>query len=154
MEEHPEEKKRFLRLLDLSLRSPKLPSKIVAAFLKRVCRLMVAHGITVEQSDKMWVVSFVANMIKRHPRCYRLVERKRKIHKPARQFEEDPYKAKEADPLKTKALKSSLWEIDVIMKDEFDEAVRNYAKLFKGDLSRKSSFFKCEEFTAVKEIER
>ena len=47
MEEHPEEKKRFLRLLDLSLRSPKLPSRVVAAFLKRICRLMVVNGLTV-----------------------------------------------------------------------------------------------------------
>ena len=102
----------------------------------------------------MFVVSLVANMIKRHPRCYRMIERKRKIYKQPKQFTSDPFKASEPNPLKAKALKSSLWEIDVVMKDEFDEQVRNYTKLFKGDLSRKTSWFKCEEFTGLDDITR
>jgi hypothetical protein len=44
------------------------------------------------------------------------------------------------------ALESSLWELDSLLATEIDESVKNYAKLFKGDLSRKTSFFKCEEF--------
>lgn len=39
-----EEKARFLRLLDLSLRSPKIPSKIIAAFMKRLSRVIMCHG--------------------------------------------------------------------------------------------------------------
>lgn len=39
-----QEKTRFLRLLDLSLRSNKLPSKIIAAFMKRLCSVMISHG--------------------------------------------------------------------------------------------------------------
>ena len=35
------------------------------------------------------------------------------------------------------------------MKSEFDESVRNYSKLFKGDISRKTNFFKCEEFSVM-----
>ena len=27
--------------------------------------------------------------------------------------------------------------------------MRNYCKLFKGDISRKTNFFKCEEFTSI-----
>lgn len=38
------EKSRFLRLLDLSLRSPKLPVKMIAAFLKRLAGIVVAFG--------------------------------------------------------------------------------------------------------------
>lgn len=37
-------KVRFLRLLDLSLRSPTIPSKTIASFLKRLGRVMVSHG--------------------------------------------------------------------------------------------------------------
>jgi hypothetical protein len=44
------------------------------------------------------------------------------------------------------ALESSLWELDSLLATEIDESVKNYAKLFKGDLSRKTSFYKCEEF--------
>ncbi len=38
------DKARFLRLLDLSLRSPKLPSKLIAAFMKRLARVIVTYG--------------------------------------------------------------------------------------------------------------
>ena len=37
-------KVRFLRLLDLSLRAPTIPSKTIASFLKRLGRVMVSHG--------------------------------------------------------------------------------------------------------------
>lgn len=38
------DKARFLRLLDLSLRSPKLPAKLIASFMKRLCRIVVTYG--------------------------------------------------------------------------------------------------------------
>ena len=97
----------------------------------------------------MFVISFIANMIKRHPRCVRLIHRKRKIYKDVPTFTSDPFAADQKDPLKTKALKSSLWEIETLINCEFDETVRNYCKLFKGDISRKTNFFKCEEFTSI-----
>jgi len=68
----------------------------------------------------MFVISFIANMIKRHPRCVRLIHRKRKIHKEVPTFTSDPFNAEEQDPSKTKALKSSLWEIETLIKSEFD----------------------------------
>ena len=71
-----QEKTRFLRLLDLSLRSNKLPSKIIAAFMKRLCSVMISHGQCYTPSDKMYVISLIANLIKRHPRCVRLIHRK------------------------------------------------------------------------------
>ena len=88
-------------------------------------------------------------MIKRHPRCVRLIHRKRKIYKDVPTFTSDPFLASEQDPSKTKALKSSLWEIETLIKSEFDETVRNYSKLFKSDLSRKTNFFKCEDFSGI-----
>jgi len=39
------------------------------------------------------------------------------------------------------------------MKSELDETVRNYSKLFRGDLSRKSNFFKCEDFAGVQSLD-
>ena len=69
-------KVRFLRLLDLSLRAPSLPSKIIASFLKRIGRAMVSHGEVFTVSDAMFCISLTVNLIKRHPRCYRLLHRK------------------------------------------------------------------------------
>ena len=74
-------KQGFLKLLDLSLRSSKIPSKVVAAFVKRLARLMVTEGHCNTQNDKMYVLSFIANIIKRHPRCLRLLHRAKKICK-------------------------------------------------------------------------
>jgi hypothetical protein len=39
------------------------------------------------------------------------------------------------------------------MQCEFNETVRNYCKLFKGDISRKTNFFKCEEFTQIDSLQ-
>ena len=112
---------RFLRLLDLSLRSPKLPSKVIAAFMKRIARVIVSHGQGVCGSDKMYAISLIANLIKRHPRTVRLIHRKKKLYKCNPTFESDPYLDHEKDPSKSKALKSSLWEIDAILQNEMDE---------------------------------
>ncbi len=51
--------------------------------------------------------------------------------------------------METKAIHSSLWEIETIMKNHVDSRVRNYAKVFKTDFKRKTQFFKSEEFTTV-----
>lgn len=68
------EKSRFLRLLDLSLRSPKLPLKLVASFIKRLARVISEYGEG-DSSDIMFVISLIANLIKRHPRCAKLINR-------------------------------------------------------------------------------
>lgn len=100
----------------------------------------------------MFVVSFVANMLKRHPRCQRLVNRKFKEGN-IKTIETDPYLEEESDPLKTRAMKSCLWEMEALLKSHYDERIRNYAKVFKTDLDRKGAFFKCEDFTSVDSLE-
>jgi len=39
------EKSRFLRLLDLSLRSPLLPTVLIASFLKKLARSITSFGV-------------------------------------------------------------------------------------------------------------
>ena len=63
----------------------------------------------------MFVLSFVANMVKRHPRCVRLIQRKKKNNAQEVTMEADPYRAAEKDPSRARALKSSLWELDTLM---------------------------------------
>jgi hypothetical protein len=67
--------------------------------------------------------------------------------------ESDPYLEDEVDPLKARAMKSCLWEVELIMRSHYDERVRNYSKVFKTDLNRKEAFFKCEDFTTVNSLE-
>jgi U3 small nucleolar RNA-associated protein 19 len=113
-------KTRFLRLLDLSLRAPTLPSKLVAAYIKRLARLVVSHGVVSSTGDAMYVVGLVVNLIKRHPRCLKLIHRKKTSMSMGIHLSNDPYKETEADPLMSFALKSSLWELDLVMKQHYD----------------------------------
>ena len=122
--------------------------------MKRLARVIVSHGQGVSSSDKMFAISLIANLIKRHPRTVRLIHRKKKLYALNPTFETDPYLDCEKDPSKAKALKSSLWEIDAILQNEMDEQVRNYCKLFKADLSRKTNFFKCEEFALIDPLDQ
>ena len=51
--------------------------------------------------------------------------------------------------MKTRAMKSCLWEIELIMKSHYDEKVRTYCKVFKTNFLQKEAFFKAEDFTTV-----
>lgn len=125
---------RFLRLLDLSLRAPTLPSKTIASFLKRLGRLMVSFGEVQTTSDAMFTISLIVNLVKRHPRCYRLLHRKHTSLSLGKRFSEDPYDAEEKDPLMTMALKSSLWELEVVLTHHADQSVRDFAKILKTEI--------------------
>jgi len=61
-------------------------------------------------------------------------------------MDKDPFLSEEADPMQARALESSLWEMDSLISSEIDEKVRNFAKIFKGDLSRKTSYFKLDDY--------
>ena len=127
-------KVRFLRLLDLSLRAPTLPSKTIASFLKRLGRVMVSYGEVQTVSDAMFTISLVVNLVKRHPRCYRLLHRKHTSLSLGKRFSDDPYDANEPDPSQTMALKSSLWELEVVLIHHYDQRVRDFGKILKTEL--------------------
>jgi U3 small nucleolar RNA-associated protein 19 len=145
------EKSRFLRLLDLSLRSSVLPTQLIASFLKRLSRIVSSFGACFTTQDIMFVISFSSNLIKRHPKCLRLIHRN--SSSVIANMKSDPYKEDEDDPLETRALKSSLWELEALMRQHFDSSVRNYCKVFKTDFLRKTAYFKCEDFTSVNPID-
>ena len=105
-----ETKSRFFRVLDLSLRSATLPSKIIAAFMKRIGFLMVSGAIW-QTNDLLFGLSLIANLAKRHPRTLKLLTRNRLSHKLGIKLERDPYLHTEKNPLKSKAMQSSLWEV-------------------------------------------
>lgn len=141
-----ETKTRFLRLLDLSLRAPTLPSKTIASFLKRLGRVMVQFGEVQNSNDVMFIAALTANLIKRHPRCARLVHRRKTSLSCGLRLSTDPFKADETDALKTFAMKSSLWEMEIVMRQHFDQRVRDFLKLFKQDFLHKTNMFKPEDF--------
>lgn len=80
----------------------------------------------------------------RHAKCLRLVHRK---SNQVLELSSDPYREDETDPLNTRALSSSLWELDTVLRQHMDSGIRNYAKVFKTEFIRKTAYTKCEEFT-------
>ena len=100
----------------------------------------------------MFVIAFSTNLLKRHPKCMRLIQRREsQVLKVT--LKQDPYLEDETDPLETRAFKSSLWELDTIMRQHYCGNIRNYAKVFKTDFLRKTAYAKCEEFTQVDPID-
>ena len=144
-----ETKTKFFRVLDLSLRSPILPSKMIAAFIKRLARVMISQGTLLSVNETMFSIAMIANLIKRHPRCLRLVQRKKLALSTGIRLSSDPYKENEKDPLLAKALKSSLWEIQILMKKHYDQRVRDFCKLFRTNFLGKTVFYKAEDFISL-----
>jgi hypothetical protein len=96
---------RFFHLLDIFLSSTHLPLYLVAAFVKKLSRMVLLsppHGVIV-------IVVMVTNLIKRHPNCKVLLHRREEVGNG-----EDPFIESEVDPAKCRALESSLWEIETL----------------------------------------
>jgi U3 small nucleolar RNA-associated protein 19 len=93
------EKGRFLRLLDLSLRSPVLPTQLIASFLKRLGRTVASYGACFTTQDIMFVLAFSNNLVKRHPKTMRLIHRRSVAKDLHVELMSDPYKEDEEDPL-------------------------------------------------------
>ncbi|XP_061458935.1 nucleolar complex protein 4 homolog isoform X2 [Rhineura floridana] len=103
---HVRYRARFFRSLDLFLSSSHLPAYLVAAFAKRLARL----ALTAPPDGLLIVIPFICNLFRRHPSCKVL------IHRPEgpAEMSEDPYLMGEEEPSKSRALESSLWEIQTL----------------------------------------
>lgn len=78
---------------------------MVAAFAKRLSRLsLIAHA-----PDLVLIMQFVGNLLIRHPALSVLIHSSQ-----AESVDADPYLMDEKDPLKSRALESSLWELDLL----------------------------------------
>ena len=69
---HSKYKDRFFHLSDLFLSSTHLPSYLVAAFIKRLARL----SLTAPPDGIRIIITFIENLLKRHPSCKTLIHRK------------------------------------------------------------------------------
>uniref|UniRef100_A0A670JLB0 CCAAT-binding factor domain-containing protein n=1 Tax=Podarcis muralis TaxID=64176 RepID=A0A670JLB0_PODMU len=103
---HVKYRARFFRLLDLFLSSSHLPAYLVAAFTKRLSRL----ALTAPPDGLLIVIPFICNLLRRHPACKVL------IHRPEgpAEMSEDPYLMSEEEPSESRAMESSLWEIQTL----------------------------------------
>jgi U3 small nucleolar RNA-associated protein 19 len=126
---HAKYRARFFFLLDLFLNSTHLPAYLVAAFVKRLCRICLTappDGLTV-------VIPLVYNLLLRHEACRVL------IHRPGvSEMASDPYDPTEANPSKCRALDSSLWELKSLTQ-HYHHSVANEAKKFEQPLPKQET---------------
>ncbi|XP_045726564.2 nucleolar complex protein 4 homolog isoform X1 [Mirounga angustirostris] len=138
---HVKYRARFFHLADLFLSSSHLPAYLVAAFAKRLSRL----ALTAPPEALLMVLPFICNLLRRHPACRVLVHRplgpgecgwgrwgtwgpalpQQPVHRGSvveqglvsfLELDADPYDPEEEDPAKSRALESSLWELQALQR--------------------------------------
>lgn len=105
---HMKFKPRLFHLADIFLTSSYLPETLVAAFIKRLARL----ALIAPPQDIMIILYFIGNLIIRHPGLKRLICDPN--NSGANEIAQDPFMMDEADPTKSCALQSSLWEVQLL----------------------------------------
>ncbi|XAO25320.1 hypothetical protein I312_104142 [Cryptococcus bacillisporus CA1280] len=134
---HTKYRARFFRLLTIFLSSSLMPSTIIASFIKRLSLLC----LTAPPQGIVMVLPFIYNLFKKHPGCMVLLQRKSSedpllavssftpTTTTVNPKDVDPFDPEEKDPLKTKALESSLWEI-AALQHHYLSSVSTLAKVF------------------------
>ncbi|WVO22848.1 uncharacterized protein IAS62_004191 [Cryptococcus decagattii] len=134
---HTKYRARFFRLLTIFLSSSLMPSTIIASFIKRLSLLC----LTAPPQCIVMVLPFIYNLFKKHPGCMVLLQRKSSedpllavssftpTTTTVNPKDVDPFDPEEKDPLKTKALESSLWEI-AALQHHYLSSVSTLAKVF------------------------
>ena len=112
-----------------------LPAHLVAAFIKRLSRCAMSGP----PSSALFVLALVSNLLKKHPECNCLIQRKEGTEM------EDGFVASEDDPVKSHALQSSLWELSVFERHYYP-AVATLAKSIGRAEEDKAPLYNIEEF--------
>lgn len=140
---HSKYRARFFRLLDTFLASTHLPAALVASFLKRLAHL----SLNAPPSAVAFVIPWIYNMLRKHPLCTFMLHRELRDEEAKKAIQEhgmeDPFLPDESDPMKTKAIESSLWEI-VQMQSHYHPNVATIAKILSEQFTKHS--YNMEDF--------
>ncbi|KAL6843668.1 hypothetical protein ACP4OV_026239 [Aristida adscensionis] len=143
----------FLQLLDSCLKSSYLPAYLAAAFAKRLSRL----ALSAPPAGALIIIALIHNLLRRHPSINFLVhwevdENDRNDTVEASQPKKigaDPFNNEEADPAKSGAMRSSLWEIETL-RHHYSPAVSRFVESLENDLTvrAKTTEMKITDFSS------
>ncbi|AQK45323.1 Nucleolar complex protein 4 [Zea mays] len=143
----------FLQLLDTCLKSSYLPAYLAAAFAKRLSRL----ALSVPPAGALIIIALIHNLLRRHPSVNFLVhwevdESDSNATREASQSKKigsDPFNQNDADPAKSGAMRSSLWEIDTL-RHHYSSAVSRFVVSLEEDLTvrAKTTEMKITDFSS------
>lgn len=121
---HTKYKARLFYLADLFLTSTHLPGALVAAFVKRTARL----ALTAQSPDIVIILRFIGNLLMRHNVLIKMIH-----NSEVEEVPEDPFIMEEPEPMKSRAIESSLWEIS-LLKNHVQPTVAIAAKFIDTNL--------------------
>jgi U3 small nucleolar RNA-associated protein 19 len=140
---HSKHRSRFLRLLDTFLASTHLPAVLVASFIKRLSRLCLyspPSGIVI-------IVPLIYNLLKEHPACTFMIHRETpELERKMRMKDEgleDPFDMEEKNPMASRAIDSSLWEIETL-QSHYHPNVATIAKMISEQFTKQG--YNLEDF--------
>ncbi|OMO99001.1 CCAAT-binding factor [Corchorus capsularis] len=132
---------KFFELLDSCLKSPLLPAYLAAAFTKKLSRL----ALSVPPSGALVIIALIHNLLRRHPSINCLVHRDvvkgdnsgtgtSISHK---RIGIDHFKDEESNPMKSNAMRSSLWEMHTL-RHHYCPPVSRFVLSLENDLTVRS----------------
>ncbi|KAJ6386383.1 hypothetical protein OIU77_029366 [Salix suchowensis] len=158
---------KFFQLLDSCLKSPLLPAYLAAAFAKKLSRL----ALVVPPSGALVIIALIHNLLRRHPSINCLVHQEDSndttdnnseaesgdnniesgvgTNIAARKAGTDHFDNEESNPLKSRALGSSLWEIDGL-RHHYCPPVSRFVQSLENDLTvrAKTTEVNVEDFSS------
>ncbi|RAQ49704.1 ribosome biogenesis protein Noc4 [Aspergillus flavus] len=139
---HSKHRSRFFRLMNTFLASTHLPATLIASFIKRLSRL----ALNAPPTAIVVIVPFIYNLLKSHPTCtfmlHRVIKDEAKAELEAEGMD-DPYDSEEPDPVRTKAIESSLWEIHSLQQ-HYHPNVAAIARIISEQFTKQ--FYNLEDF--------
>lgn len=140
---HSKHRSRFFRLLNTFLTSTHLPATLIASFVKRLSRL----ALNAPPSAIVVIVPFMYNIFKNHPTCTYMMHREIRGEKKAAKLEaegmDDPFDPNEQDPMRTRAIESSLWEIESL-QSHYHPNVASIARIISEQFTKQA--YNLEDF--------
>ncbi|KAK6241429.1 hypothetical protein SCA6_006818 [Theobroma cacao] len=141
---------KFFQLLDSCLKSPLLPAYLAAAFAKKLSRL----AISVPPSGALVIIALIHNLLRRHPSINCLVHQEDGFETQediVNKAEDsglgtdisrnrpgiDHFNNEESNPIKSNAMRSSLWEIDSL-RHHYCPPVSRFVLSLENDLTVRS----------------
>ena len=129
---HSKHRSRFFRLLDTFLTSTHLPAALVASYVKRLARL----SLFAPPSGIVVVVPWIYNLLKSHSSCTFMIHRNGDICQKEGNCG-DPFREEEPNPMETRALESSLWEIQML-QSHYHPNVATLAKIISEQFTKQA----------------
>ena len=113
---------RFFKLLVKCLSvNQMLPAYLIAAFCKKLCRC----ALNAPPSGALFVLALVSNLLRKHEECACLIHRTGDADNGGKL--KDSFNIEEKDPLKSRAIETSLWELNAL-ETHYHPAVSSMAK--------------------------